>query len=161
MDETYVGGKKRGGQGGRYKTIVAGARDRATGTISAVVVPDTKRVTLHRFVEDRVDELGSVYTDELNSYQKMNRYHFSINHGAFEWANDDGVSTNGIESFWSMLKRAHKGTFHKLSEKHMQRYVEEFCGRHNVRELDTTDQMPLVARSMRGKRLMYRELTAA
>ena len=70
------------------------------------------------------------------------------------------MSTNGIESFWSMLKRAHKGTFHKLSAKHMQRYVEEFCGRHNVRELDTADQMLLVARAMRGKRLRYRNLVA-
>ena len=130
---------------------------------AAVVIPDTKRVTLHRFIEDRVDELGSVYTDELRVVlEDEPRYHFSRSITASSSGRPtDGVNTNGIESFWSMLKRAHKGTFHKLSEKHMQRYVEEFSGRHNVRELDTADQMLLVARSMRGKRLTYRELTAA
>ena len=66
--------------------------------------------------------------------------------------------TNGIESFWSMLKRAHKGTFHKISAKHLQRYVNEFAGRHNFRELDTIDQMAAVARGLGGKRLPYRDL---
>ena len=47
---------------------------------------------------------------------------------------------NGIESFWSMLKRAHKGTFHQLSPKHLQRYINEFAGRHNVREFDTIEK---------------------
>ena len=68
--------------------------------------------------------------------------------------------TNGIESFWSMLKRAHKGTFHKMSAKHMQRYVNEFAGRHNVRERDTVDQMEAMVAGMAGKRLRYRELIA-
>ena len=68
------------------------------------------------------------------------------------------VHTQGIESFWSMLKRAHKGTFHKLSPKHLDRYVQEFAGRHNMRELDTLDQMASIAKNMEGKRLRYREL---
>ena len=70
------------------------------------------------------------------------------------------VHTNGIESFWSMLKRAHKGTFHKLSHKHLQRYVDEFAGRHGVRELDTIAQMESVVIGLVGKRLMYRDLIA-
>lgn len=68
--------------------------------------------------------------------------------------------TNGMESFWSMLKRAHAGTFHKLSPKHLNRYVQEFAGRHNVRVLDTLDQMATLAAGMGGKRLMYRQLIA-
>ncbi len=68
--------------------------------------------------------------------------------------------TNGIESFWSMLKRAHKGTYHKMSPKHLQRYVNEFAGRHGVREQDTLDQMAAIVRGMNGKRLQYRELVA-
>ena len=68
--------------------------------------------------------------------------------------------TNGIESFWSMLKRAHKGTFHKISAKHLQRYVNEFAGRHNVREADTIRQMESVVIGLVGKRLMYRDLIA-
>ena len=70
------------------------------------------------------------------------------------------IHTNGIESLWSMLKRAHKGTFHKLSPKHLNRYVQEFAGRHNLREHDTIDIMGAVACGMNGKRLRYRELIA-
>ena len=57
-----------------------------------------------------------------------------------------------------MLKRAHKGTFHKLSPKHLQRYVNEFAGRHNIRALDTTDQMTMVASGMVGRFLPYEDL---
>ena len=58
-----------------------------------------------------------------------------------------------MESFWATLKRAHKGTYHKISEKHLQRYVNEFSGRHNDRERDTIDQMVHMAQGMVGKRL--------
>ena len=67
---------------------------------------------------------------------------------------------SGIESFWATLKRAHKGVYHKISEKHLQDYVDEFAGRHGVRELDTLDQMEAVAVMMVGKRLSYRDLIA-
>ncbi len=70
------------------------------------------------------------------------------------------VHTNGIESFWSMLKRAHKGTFHKISKKHLHRYVNEFTGRHNIRSLDTLEQMAAILRGMDQKRLMYKDLIA-
>lgn len=59
-----------------------------------------------------------------------------------------------------MLKRAHKGTFHKISPKHLQRYVTEFSGRHNVRDAGTSDQMSGVVAGMAGKRLRYRKLIA-
>ena len=73
---------------------------------------------------------------------------------------DDGVSTNGVESFWSMLKRGHVGTFHKMSPKHIDRYVQEFAGRHNIRDADTIDQMAGVITGMEGKRLRYSDLIA-
>ena len=57
-----------------------------------------------------------------------------------------------------MLKRAHKGTFHKMSRKHLNRYVDEFAGRHKIRELDTINQMKNIAVGMVGKRLEYKEL---
>ena len=66
--------------------------------------------------------------------------------------------TNGIESFWATLKRAHKGTFHRMSPKHLHRYADEFVGRHNMRELDTLDQMALIAKRMTGGQLRYRDL---
>ena len=68
--------------------------------------------------------------------------------------------TNGMESFWSMLKRAHGGTFHKMSPKHLDRYVQEFAGRHNVRDRDTGDQMTGLVVGMDGKRLRYADLIA-
>ena len=70
------------------------------------------------------------------------------------------VHTNGIESFWSMLKRAHKGTFHKMSPKHLDRYIQEFAGRHNLREQDTIKQLAAISGGMDGKRLRYRTLIA-
>ncbi len=85
--------------------------------------------------------------------------HMSVRHSVGEYV--DGMAhTNGIESFWSMLKRAHKGVYHKISAKHLQRYVDEFAGRHGVRERDTRDQMKSVVAGMVGKRLMHRELLA-
>ena len=69
-----------------------------------------------------------------------------------------GIHTNGIESFWSMLKRAHKGTFHRLSPKHLHRYVDEFVARHNFRELDTLDQMAFIASKMENAQLRYKDL---
>ena len=68
--------------------------------------------------------------------------------------------TNGMESFWSMLKRGYEGTYHHMSEKHLGRYVNEFSGRHNTRPLDTADQMASMVRGMEGKRLRYQDLVA-
>ena len=66
--------------------------------------------------------------------------------------------TNGVESFWSMIKRAHTGTFHKMSPKHLNRYVREFAGKHNIRSEDTIDQMRAVVAGLVGRNLLYREL---
>ena len=70
------------------------------------------------------------------------------------------VSTNGMESFWAMLKRGHQGVYHKMSPKHLDRYCQEFAGRHNARDADTIDQMAGVVAGMAGKRLRYADLTA-
>ena len=85
--------------------------------------------------------------------------HESVRHGTGEYVKHM-AHVNGIESFWATLKRAHKGRFHKISEKHLQRYVDEFTGRHNVRSADTINQMQNVVAAMVGKRLMYRDLVA-
>ena len=68
------------------------------------------------------------------------------------------ASTNGMESFWAGLKRGHDGVYHHFSAKHLDRYVREFEGRHNVRPLDTADQMGNMAANAEGKRLTYAEL---
>ena len=85
--------------------------------------------------------------------------HESVKHSAKEYVRGM-VHTNGIESFWSMLKRAYIGTYHKLSPKHLNRYVLEFAGKNNIRDLDTPAQMTVVVTALVGRRLMYRDLIA-
>ena len=82
-----------------------------------------------------------------------------MKHSVSEYVNGQ-AHTNGIESFWAMLKRGYHGVYHKMSVKHLNRYVNEFTGRHNVRPLDTMKQMEEVVRGMEGKRLRYVDLIA-
>jgi len=114
---------------------------------------------LQGFVKEHTTEETAVYTDEARAYAGIDRAHATVNHSAGEYVRDD-VHTQGMESFWSMLKRAHKGTFHKMSRKHLDKYVREFAGRHNIRDLDTVDMMTVMTMGMVGKRLKYRDLIA-
>ena len=113
---------------------------------------------MHSFIQDNVEEGSEVFTDDFKSYEKLAKYeHGTVKHSVGEYVNEQ-IHINGMESFWSMLKRAHKGTFHQISPKHLQRYVDEFAGRHNIRELDTIIQMNSMVAGMIGRRLMYKNL---
>ena len=165
VDETFIGGKERNkhgkkkldaGRGTIGKAIVVGVKDRATGKVNAEVVSDTGMETLQDFVLGNTEPGAHIYTDEHTSYRGLSN-HTTVKHSAGEFVN--GMAhTNGVESFWSLLKRGYHGTFHKMSVKHLGRYVSEFAGRHNARSLDTIDQMSAIARGLAGKRLRYREL---
>lgn len=166
-DETYIGGleknkhwdkKLNAGRGTVGKTAVAGMKDRATGEVRAKVVEHTDAKTLKGFVYDNTSPGSTIYTDESKSYSGMvDMDHESVNHSIGQWVN--GMAhTNGMESFWAMLKRAYHGTYHHVSKKHLNRYVQQFAGKHNLRELDTMEQMQLIVAGMIGKRLMYKDL---
>ena len=166
VDETWVGGKeqnrhqsKKHGTGpGAGKSIVVGAKDRASNQIAAEQIHRTDRATLHGFVQDHAADDAEVYTDEHRSYEGL-PHHQAVKHSVGQYVNGQ-VSTQGIDSFWSMVKRGYHGTFHHFSQKHLDKYVNEFAGRHNVRPRDTADQMAALARGATGKRLRYQDLTA-
>ena len=169
-DETYIGGKEgnkhsrkrhRKWSPSEGKSIVAGVRDRPSKQISAAVVEQANKDTLQGFVLERTEETATVYTDEGRPYRSLGkkREHEAVNHGAGEYVRGP-VTTNGMEGFWSLFKRSYHGTFHKISHKHLGRYVAEFSGRQNIRDMDTIDMMAALVRGVVGKRLRYRELIA-
>ena len=152
VDETYIGGKRRNmhkskrakfskaDRGGVGKTVVVGAKDRETNAVSARVIQNTDKETVQAFVEEHTGQYTLVFTDDHGSYNGLPRPHEVVNHSVSEYVRGQ-AHTNGIESFWAMMKRGYHGTYHKMSPKHLNRYVAEFYGRHNVREYDTVDQM--------------------
>ncbi len=165
-DEVYIGGleknkhnnkKLKAGRGSVGKTAVVGVKDRETNEVRAKVVEKTNAETLQGFVRENTDPEATVYTDDATTYKGVSKSHESVGHSVGEYVRGQ-AHTNGIESFWSMLKRAHKGTFHKLSAKHLHRYVSEFAGRHNIRSMGTLDQMRFVVLSMDGAQLRYKDL---
>ena len=169
VDETYMGGLRKNmhlsqrkdlkGRGAAGKTAVVGVKDRDSNHVRVKVVEKTDAETLQGFVVDHADTSATVYTDDSGVYQSLPFDHDTVKHSVGEYVRGQ-VHTNGIESFWSMLKRAHKGTFHKISPKHLHRYAGEFAERHNVRKLDTLEQMGIMAQGMVGRRLKYKELVA-
>ena len=166
-DETFIGGKEKNkharrrqhaGRGPVGKTAVVGIKDRTTNRVRATVVENTDRDTLQGFVVHNTTPDARVYTDGEAGYVGLPN-HESVKHSVGEYVREQ-VHTNGIESFWSMLKRGYYGTYHTMSPKHLHRYVGEFSGRHNQRPLDTVDQMGAMVRGLELKRLRYADLIA-
>lgn len=140
MDETYIGGRRRGDKRGRpgkdsHKVPVAGVVQRG-GKVAALVTKDAKKRTLMPIVEEKVLPETMVYTDELKSYDSLGEKgykHERIPHAEKVYVVGN-VHTNTIEGFWSLLKRGISGVYHSVSEKHLQRYLNEYTFRYNHRD---------------------------
>ncbi len=167
VDETYIGGvemnkhnskKLKMGRGAVGKVAVIGMKDRKTNAVVAKPIEETDRFTLQGFVLGQVEPGAKVYTDEHADYDRLPN-HESVKHSARQYV--DGMAhTNGMESFWALLKRGYHGTFHHVSPKHLDRYVGEFSVRHNNRSFDTIEQIRRIAQGIVGKRLRYQDLIA-
>lgn len=169
VDETFIGGKARNmhpavrrrkitGTGGKDKTLVVGARQR-DGQVRASVAPDRKRSTLHGYVMQNVEPGSTVYTDALESYTGLSRTfeHETVDHA--EQYVEGQVHTNGMENFWSLLKRGLHGTYVSVEPFHLFRYLDERVFTFNLRELDDYGRFTTVLRLAAGRRLTYAELT--
>lgn len=139
LDETYVGGKAKGkrGRGAAKKTPVFGAVERS-GKLKTKVVLNVRKLTLMPLIKDMVEDNSVIVTDESNSYndvKKLGYLHESINHSNGQYVDGD-VHTNTIEGFWSQFKRSVHGTYHSVSRKHLQLYLDEFSFRYSHRKSD-------------------------
>jgi transposase-like protein len=169
VDETFVGGKAQNmhkverarkihGTAGVNKTLVAGVLDRGR-SVRAAVVPDRSTATLHAQIWSHVAHGATVYTDEWTSYQGLSREfdHETINHA--ESYVRGQVHTNGIENFWSLLKRGLHGTYVSVEPFHLFRYLDERVFTYNMRDLTDLGRFSAVLQAVAGRRLTYAELT--
>jgi transposase-like protein len=165
VDETYVGGKPRKGDGKEHK------RGRGTKKVPVVVLVerDGKSVsrpvtrvnakTLKTAIRENVDKSSTIMTDEWKAYTGIGRHfdggHGVVNHGIGQYVNGP-INTNTAESYFALLKRGVHGTFHHVSEKHLPRYCDEFSFRWNYRKTNDGERAEAAIKGMVGKRLAYK-----
>ena len=168
-DETYIGGKEGNkhdihksysGRGTVNKTAILGMRERG-GKVKAKVMKDTTAKSIHYELNSSIADDAILCTDDHRSYLGNRYTHMVVNHSAKQYV--DGMAhTNSIESVWAVLKRGFYGIYHSFSNKHLQRYVNEFTYRLNEGNcaIHTMDRIDTLLNKAFGKRITYAELTA-
>lgn len=170
VDETFIGGKARNmhvskrkrritGTGGKDKTAVMGMLERG-GEVRVEVVSNRRKVQLQQQVRNHIAAGAALYTDALKSYDGLSQdyAHKVIDHA--EKYVDGKVHTNGLENFWSLLKRSINGTYVSVEPFHLFRYLDEQAFRYNKRKpLDDAGRFEWVLEQVAGRRLTYDELT--
>jgi transposase-like protein len=170
VDETFIGGKARNmhvserkrritGTGGKDKTAVVGILERG-GKVRASVIPNRRRKVLQEEIRKHVTAGAALYTDALMSYEGLaGEYAHQVVDHATQYV-DGRVHTNGLENFWSLLKRGISGTYVSVEPFHLFRYLDEQMFRFNNRkDLDDKGRFDLTVSQLVGKRLTYAELT--
>jgi transposase-like protein len=168
VDETYIGGLARNmhrdkreakinGTGGSGKVAVMGLLER-NGKVRAKVICDSTQATLHSEVKCYVEKGAELFTDGWKAYGGLSAdyIHQVIDHA--EKYVDGQIHTNGIENFWSLLKRGIKGTYVSVEPFHLFRYLDEQAFRFNERKGNDADRFIQTVKSVTGKRLTYDEL---
>jgi transposase-like protein len=152
--------KEKNERGGTIHTQqpVLGMKER-NGNVIAIVVPNRNKETILPLVRNVVEQDSTIITDEYTAYKdlKFDFEHLTVNHGAKEYVNHM-AHTNGIENFWSHLKRGIDGIYHWVSKDHLQSYVDEFTLRFNTRSLNTQSRFDLILTAIPNKRLTYQNL---
>jgi transposase-like protein len=174
VDETFIGGKARNmhldkrerritGTGGKDKTIVFGALERG-GKVRTAVITDRKRTALQTEVRNHVEAGSALYSDALKSYDGLAQEyaHKVIDHA--EKYVDGKIHTNGLENFWSLLKRGIAGSYVSVEPFHLFRYLDEQVFRYNNRgtrenKISDSDRFSMAVSKLFGKRLTFAELT--
>jgi transposase-like protein len=146
------GVKLKRGRGSQNNTAIVGIKQKG-GDIVAKMVSNVKFNTLIDFAKKNVAIGSEVQTDEFRSYRRFNRLftHKTVNHQR-EYVSSKNITTNGVEGFWSLLKRGIKGQFHHISKGYLQRYINEFVYRYNMREAKESDVFDdVLARMLYGR----------
>jgi transposase-like protein len=171
VDETFIGGLERNkhankklneGRGAVGKTAVIGMRQRGGDTIAMPIARNDGNTILGE-INKAVSKGTRIMTDDHRSYSglaDMEFKHESVNHSGGEYARGE-ANTNGIESVWAVLKRGVHGTFHHVSKKHLDRYVDEFTFRLNAGKVSrhTLQRLDSFVDAIAGKRITYTQLT--
>ena len=169
-DESFIGGKSRNmhksararritGTGGKDKAVVFGVLQRG-GKVRAIVVPDRQKQTVQPLIKDHVDTSASLYTDDHLGYKGLSsEYAHQVIDHAIAYV-DGKIHTNGLENFWSLLKRGLGGTYISVEPFHLFRYLDEEVFRYNNRKwLNDCGRFRLALSQITGKRLTYEHLT--